>query len=310
MKRIYTLENNRLCAQVVPYRGANLISFKDKDMNVDALRTPKELDEFNTQNPYLYGMPVLFPPNRISGGRFEFEGREYVFPINEPATGCFLHGTLHETEFDVVCVDERSITCSYKADAESMYFGFPHTFEMLVSYALDEDKLVQTVEIKNNSELNMPVALAFHSTFNVPFVCGGNAQDVRLKIQVDAEYLRDEKYLPTEEVLTDSKYISQISSADFVPVENTISAFFKDAGKKCAALTDCGKGITLHYDVSDNYNYWMIYNGGAKDFICVEPQTWMTNCPNLSFPRMESGFQVVAPNESAVYRAELYCTQD
>ena len=30
---------------------------------------------------YLYGMPILFPVNRIENGIFDFEGRHYVFPI-------------------------------------------------------------------------------------------------------------------------------------------------------------------------------------------------------------------------------------
>ena len=64
--------------------GANCIRLRNEKYGAALLREPPE----NPDNPYLYGMPVLFPVNRISGGRFRFQGREYVFPINEPATGC------------------------------------------------------------------------------------------------------------------------------------------------------------------------------------------------------------------------------
>ena len=59
--------------------GANCISLTHETHRAVILREPdyeKKLD-----NPYLYGMPLLFPANRISGGRFYFKGREYCFPV-------------------------------------------------------------------------------------------------------------------------------------------------------------------------------------------------------------------------------------
>ena len=36
---------------------------------------------------------MLLPwPNRIAGGRYAFEGRELQLPVNEPRTGCAIHG--------------------------------------------------------------------------------------------------------------------------------------------------------------------------------------------------------------------------
>ena len=84
-------------AEICPERGANLVSLTKPELKMRSLRTPDSLDDFTNFNPYLWGVPVLLPPNRISGAKFEFEGREYVFPMNEPAIGNFIHGMLHET---------------------------------------------------------------------------------------------------------------------------------------------------------------------------------------------------------------------
>lgn len=91
------LKSRNYTAVITPSRGANCVSLRNTEYGAVILR---ELPMgAKPDNPYLYGMPVLFPVNRISGGRFEFEGREYIFPINEPNTGCHIHGTLHSETF-------------------------------------------------------------------------------------------------------------------------------------------------------------------------------------------------------------------
>lgn len=307
MNDILKLDNGRMYAEILPSRGANPIKLVDRELGADILRSPEKLSDFETKNPYLYGMPLLFLPNRISGGRFTFDGREYVLPINEPQTGCYLHGTLHETPFEVVKCDGTSATCRYAATKEKPYLTFPHEFELLITYSLEGGSFVQTVEFKNNSELEMPVALAFHTTFNIPFSKGSHPEDVMAHVDVDREFLRDKNYLPTGEILKKSKYITELSSGEFCPAENTVSAFFSDAGCRRVVLSDKRAGLELVYEASEGYGYWMIYNGGAKDFFCVEPQTWATNCPNLGGDMRKNGFQTVEPHKSRVYVTKISC---
>ena len=102
--QIITIKSGGYEAKINASRGANCISLTYPEKGVSVLREPDYSAPLD--NPYLYGMPVLFPQNRISGGKFEFEGRVYDFGINEPNTGCFIHGTLHEKPFEVVEVGE------------------------------------------------------------------------------------------------------------------------------------------------------------------------------------------------------------
>ena len=117
MEQIEEIKYKNCSAKINLSRGANCISLI-MDSN-KLLREPdygKGLD-----NPYLYGMPILFPVNRISGGRFEFEGREYSFPINETETNCHLHGNLHQSQFVAVSKKNNEIICSYNPDADDPY---------------------------------------------------------------------------------------------------------------------------------------------------------------------------------------------
>lgn len=296
---IRKIENERIYAEILPERGANLIKFVDKELEMDVLRTPSEESDFST--PFFYGTPMLFPPNRISDGQFEFEGRKYIFPVNEQETGCVLHGTLHETPFEVTEYDVSHIKCRYEAVNGDLYYGFPHEFAIEVSYDLTSDSVIQTVEVFNKSQENMPFALAFHTTFNVP------SENARVYINVQKEYLRDKKYLPTEEVLEDSENIDKFRNGNFMPAKEKISVFFKDGGDRKAVISDGDRAV--NYEVSEEYGYWMVYNGISSDFLCIEPQTWITNCPNLSFDREKSGFKIIKPGESKKYTTKLYCTK-
>ena len=94
-KRDYT-------ALLVPSVGANLVRLAHTRLGVEVLRTPseREHDEF-LRRPHVYGVPILFPPNRIADGRFRFDGREYRFPITRPEENNYHHGTLKSPPFAV-----------------------------------------------------------------------------------------------------------------------------------------------------------------------------------------------------------------
>ena len=76
---IFEIKNTKYTAKINLSRGGNCISLYNAEWGAHILREP---DYTNLDNPFLYGMPILFPVNRISGGKFLFEGREYHFPVN------------------------------------------------------------------------------------------------------------------------------------------------------------------------------------------------------------------------------------
>ena len=293
-------------AEILPRRGANLIRFAKPALRAEALRTPESEDSFVRDNPYLWGVPILFPPNRISGAAFTFEGRRYVFPMNEPKIGNFLHGAIHETPMEVLRAEKDRALFRFRADAEKPYLTFPHAFTMHVYFALKADGLIQQVRIRNDSSRNMPVALGFHTTFRIPFVRGGKAEDVRLRLTAGKEILRDmDTFLPTGEIRNDYPQRDELLGGGFIPCRNTVSRHFEMTHPAEMVLTDLASGVRVTYLPGREYRYWMVFNGGAKDFLCVEPQTWVNNCPNAPFPREETGFRVLGPGQEAVFETAL-----
>ena len=295
MAKIYELSAHGYTAQIVADYGMNCIKITH-ETGVDVLRTPDDADVL--QSKVLYGMPVLFFPNRISGGRFEFEGREYVLPINEPKLNNFCHGDLHKLAFDVTECDKTHIIGVYTASDENRYMTFPHTFEFKIEYEILSDGVHQNVSVKNTSDKNMPFALAFHTTFNLN---GGD----RVKIPVRRKVLRNfETYLPTGEFEDAFDEKNALLHGGFQPYGTAVSALYEvsDGG---FVLYKSKENAYVTYSVDEKYKYCMLFNGDGTKFVCTEPQTWITNCPNLPVDREKCGFDFIAPNAVKTYKSVI-----
>lgn len=308
MKEFVHLQLGEYTAIINPSRGANCISLYHKGYRAKILREP---DYANLDNPYLYGMPILYPNNRISGGRFIFEGREYAFPINEPSTNCHIHGFLHETPFDVAEVDENHVVCEYRAMKVKQYCTFPHEFSVKISYRLSEGGLTCDVAICNESEENMPNLLGFHTTFNIPFLRGGESGNVRVLTEVKDFVERNmQVYLPTGKILPDDEVTKKLCCGEFMPFEAVVSRqyFKKDGG--LVVLSDKKQNISVVYEMDEKFGFRLLYNGNADEYICIEPQTCMANAPNAPFEREYAGFDYIKPHETKVYRTRIYIKED
>ena len=298
MESIYKISCGDYTAEINLSRGANCISLRNRKYGAVILREPdysKELD-----NPYLYGMPILYPVNRISGGKFEFEGREYVFPINEPSTNCHIHGELHNTEFDVLEKGENYIVCEYKSNGE--YLDFPHEFRIVMTYALKEDGLYQETEIENLSDKNMPNFLGFHTTFNIPFTEDAKSEDITVLCEVGDEIERNMAvYLPTGKILPPDDITKKMCDGTFKPFEKVISRHYKTEDGRKIEIVDSAKKIKVVYENDEKFGFRLIYNGKADEYICLEPMNCMANCQNSPFDREYAGFDYIEPGISKKY---------
>ena len=297
------LKGGDFTATVDLSRGANCIRLRNEKYGASLLREPPEGGVLD--NPYLYGMPILFPQNRIEGGCFRFEGRTYAFPINEPSTGCHLHGTLHETPFALVEASESHIQCRFHAE-KGEYLNFPHAFEVLMEYALREDGFHHTVTVSNFSDENMPILLAFHTTFNTLFCDTSRPEDIRVFADISEEYERnlEKDFLPTGKKPPFDAGSRALAEGSFRPFEKGISRHYRGCGKM--AITDVGKGLRTVYENDEKYTFRLIYNGGKEGYICLEPQNCLANCAGAPFSREEAGFDFLRAGESKVYKSKIF----
>lgn len=295
-------------AKISVAHGANCVSLRNVKWNAVILREPEEGKE--PDQTFLYGMPVLFPVNRISGAVFTFEGRTYRFPVNEPATGCHLHGELHRMHFEAEDQTLHSVRCIYRATKERPYLDFPHNYRIVICYSLTQDGLEQTVEVINDSEHNMPLMLGFHTTFRIPFLEGSEGKDIRAFVPAAEEYERNEFFLPTGKIAEADEVTEKLRSGELIPEEYFISRHYRTDCDKMV-LRDSKKKISLVYENCSDMPFRLIYNGGSKEFLCMEPMNCMTDCINAPFPLNKTGFSYIKPGETKRFRSVIrLCKED
>ena len=139
-------------ALLIPEMGANLVRLANTRLGAEILRTPGpgEIETFRSR-PQVFGLPILFPPNRIADGRYVFEGRTYQYPITIERERNYHHGVLKSEAFLVSKAREMDrevmIECRYYANAgnDAVYRDFPHEFKCKITYRLTAEGLEQEV---------------------------------------------------------------------------------------------------------------------------------------------------------------------
>ena len=297
--QIEELRNGAWSAKICVDRGANCISLRHAGYGISVLREP-DYDN-GLDNPYLYGMPILFPVNRISGGHFSFQGRDYRFPINEAQTNCHLHGFLHEQPFAIEQRAEDLVTCAFGHRGDPMVF--PQDFCLRITYALREDGLEQCTALTNLSEQDMPAMLGYHTTFDLLGFSNGK---VCVGVEVDDLLERDmSTYLPTGRVLEEDAVTRALKMSDFNPYSQKISRHYRAMGQGNMTLFDPVRGIGIRYWNDASFGWRLIYNGEADRYICLEPQTCAIDCLNAPYPKGYANVPSIAPGQTVAYHSKI-----
>lgn len=307
-------------ALLVPSVGANLVRLANTRLGVEILRTP-EADETETfrSRPQIFGLPILFPPNRIEDGRYVFEGRTYQYPITIEKEHNYHHGILKSEPFVVSKAvetdDEVLIECRYYSNAanDAIYKDFPHEFKCKITYRLTAGGLEQEVMLANRSKTSMPVGVGFHTPMRILFA-GGTDADYAMRVAVAEQVELSDRNLPTGKKLPLSEKFAKlrgeglrVTGCEAIEAGFTLGEIEVDGKPYRGALVEnLRTGVRTFYEVDEQTTYWTIWNnGGQVPYCCPEPQSWTTNAPNGSDPAA-AGFRSIAPGDKWRARYRLY----
>ena len=226
-------------ALLVPDMGANLVRLADTRRGIEILRAPAgdEVEEFR-RRPHVFGLPILFPPNRIADGQYTFDGRTYRFPITDAKGGHYHHGILKSQPFAVSkaweTADEVLVECRYYSNAgnDAIFRDFPHEFKCKIVYRLTARGLEQEVMFANRSKEPMPVGVGFHTPMRIPFA-GGAAGDYVMRAAVGERVELSERNIPTGRKLPLSEKFARLRGAGLQVTDcDPIEAAFTVRGRQ------------------------------------------------------------------------------
>ena len=305
----YRLQCNKYSALFCPGFGANILELIDKFNNISVLRFNSYTSMENIKsNILLYGIPILFLPNRFHNGILKTSQTTFHFPINEPRYNNYIHGFLHQREFTVtetLCVkDYCSITAEYNYDKnDPFYTYFPLDFTAEITYNLSDKGLEQIFKITNYSNLNLPVLVACHTAINLPFDNKSDIDDLRIKMDVDKRLVIDENLCCTGNFKKLSCYDSEYQSGSVNPltqvIDNEMFILSKDAKYNGVDIYNSNTYHGIRYIADEKYKYWLLWNNNSNnELCCVEPMTSMIDASQIALSNDITGYTEIRYNET------------
>ncbi len=219
--------------------------------------------------PYGWGMFPMAPwAGRIRHGRFSFEGRSYVLPINRPPHA--IHGTLADRPASgAEAGGSTEAVVTWDLDRP-----WPFAGQVIQSFALAEDGLALSLEVR--ADETMPVTCGWHPWWSTERAGAGPAE---LEFRPAAMYRRDEEGIPTGELVP--------------PTPGPWDDCFPMPPSPIRIRWPHALEVTLESDCADVVVFTERPYG-----ICVEPQTGPPDAVNLGIH-----CAIVRPGEPLIARA-------
>lgn len=238
--KAFTVTNKSGASIKLITRGATLVEWHVPDKNGkldDVVFGFDDVAGYESKANGYFGCTAGRVANRIAGGIFTVDGKEYTLAKNDgPNT---LHGGVKRS-LDKVVWDASPFTNEKGAGVEFTYSspdgeeGFPGKLDIKVTYTLNEQNELR-IDYEAKTDKATPINLTNHAYFNLSGAGSPTILDHELKLDAD-------HYTPVNETL--------IPTGEIAPVAGTPFDFrtFHKIGERVDELNDKpGKGYDHNY---------------------------------------------------------------
>ncbi len=194
---LFTLTNKNGIRVRIMNHGATVVSLETPDKNgnlADIVLGHDTAAEYVQETPY-FGCAIGRFANRIRGGKFVLDGREYTLAVNNGPNA--LHGGLRG--FDKVVWDAEilpsgsAVRMTYvSADGEE---GFPGEVKTVLTYTLTDANELK-IDYAAETTKATPYNITNHSYFNLAGHAAGYVGSQRMTINADTFLPTDEEAIP------------------------------------------------------------------------------------------------------------------
>ncbi|GEM_PF-2554571 len=291
-----TLKTPFWLAEFHPESAGNMTRLHHRASGTELVRTPPDAETYLKQ-PEVWGVPVLFPPNRTPYGKFTFRGREYAMPVNEIARNNNLHGVIMDLPWQYETRENQAILTLHHKSRPI----WQHDFTMKMVYDFGETSVQQTLTVTNESPDEMPFFIGFHTALPMP-----KGRTLRIPRPDWRVTLTPPFHTPDG-----TRCPNQIPEGFFAGGQppfafDDLFPITSDEKGFCGVEVRCPAEKTIYrYTLGAQWKYWMCWNkAGKEDFFCAEPMSGIVDC----FHHQEdpdSGFDALKPGKARTLTAEF-----
>jgi aldose 1-epimerase len=225
---------------------------------------------------------VLIPwPNRLQDGSFEFGGRRYQLPLNEPERRNAIHGLVRWANWTAIEQEPHRVIMQHILHPQP---GYPFSLRISIEYALSHNGLQVHTKATNLGIDQCPFGSGAH-----PYLTLGTARIDGLILRVPARTVlrSDERGLPIyAESVKDTEYdFRQPRQIGSIALDHAFTDLDWDAdGCARVNLRDPNHKNEVSLWVDQSYPYLMLFSGDPlpdvrRRSLAVEPMT----CPPNAF---------------------------
>ena len=202
---LYTFSNDKgLTVKMIDY-GAIVVAVETYDRDGERKNINlgfDNLDGYLARHPY-FGSTVGRYANRIAGGKFTLDGKEYTLEKNDGGIN-HLHGG--KNGLDKVFWQAEPVTTNDTAGVKFIYEspdgeeGYPGKLRVVATYLVTNDNEL-TVSFDATTDKPTPVNLTNHNYWNLAGAGSGTILDHELAINADKFVAVNETLIPTGELV-------------------------------------------------------------------------------------------------------------
>ncbi len=260
-----------------------------------------EPGKFGSLSPFCEGVIMSPWPNRIDGGKWNYQGRTLELPVNLHEQQNANHGLLMDHQYEILEQTEVSVTLGALIHAR---LGYPFDVYTTVKYELVESGLKISHTAENLSEDDAPYALGGHPYFKI---AGVDTEDLFLRSEAETVLIVDERQIPTGTMPTAHSRFDMRSGVRVG--DNFYDHDFTDLPRDEAGLAHTyltaadGRGFDIWQDSEFKHvviftpDFYLSEVGADKRYACaIEPQTSGPNSFNsgIDLQWLKKGFKFVA----------------
>ncbi|MHA6481349.1 aldose 1-epimerase [Paenibacillus sp. strain BS8-2] len=301
-----TLSNNSTGASVtlVPELGFQAVSYQVDGM--EWLQAPQDLEELQA-SPTKWGIPILFPPNRVSK-EIEVEGRRFCFP--QPAEGVYMHGELCKQAWPIVEVglcDAEGVAVTTRQTFHQ-YPGtqppMPCQLDIVFTYRLSNSGLRLEGKLCNHGAYGLPVGVGMHPYFRLP---DAGAESVQVQIPAIAEWPighsgfieGQPRHTPLCEQLHTGIMFNDL------PPQSGYRLFSMRDGVNHSHISYNERKKCLRLTTSEQLSHIVLFVPQWTRAISLEPYSCVTDAYHVPLPWEDTGARLLQKGDSLLFFMEI-----